>query len=131
MSKMALYAFIMPEIIAGCSIVSLILSEWHYCFFILPLLLISFYNYKNWHEQYRMNPVIDLKPTLLSNPAFWKMTFKNGHTQKIELVRYYRSSFLIIFVYKRLAETKLHTYVLFYDALPKKQYRAVAAALWS
>ena len=132
-SKIAWIAWIIPQAIAWCAVIQLILSEYYYSLIACILLIITYTSFKKWRQAYRINPIVSLKQVRVSNPIFWILTFKEGQTQKIELTDYYRTAFLIILIYKPFYSPKSRsgTYTLFYDALSQKHYRALAAALWS
>ena len=135
-SKIAWFAWLVPQLIGWAAIIQLIIWEVYYSFLACILLIISYYSFKKWKKQYRTNPMIVLKQSVFPKTAFWEISFKKGPTQKIELIQYYRSLFFIIFIYKPIYSKSCPyrpprcSYILFYDALSPQDYRALARALW-
>lgn len=131
-SKIVWFAWILPQLIGGLALIQLIVWEIYYSLLGGILFIISYYSFRQWKQQYRINPLVGLKQISPPKKAFWELSFKNGCRQKIELVRYYRNSFLIIFIYKPLYPTRapICSYIVFYDALSSRDYRALSFALW-
>lgn len=123
--------WIVPQAIAGAAIWQLVLHPIYYTVIMLLFLIISYYRFKHWMHQYRTHAIIALKQRVFSNPLLWEITFKNSHTQSIELLHYYRTIFVTIIIYRPLHQTRISSYVLFKDAFSSLHYQQLVRALWA
>lgn len=132
-SKMAFVLWVIPQIVAWLAVIQLMVWQTYYSLIGCLLLAISCYTFKQWKQHYRINPIVKLEQRFFANALFWEITFKEGEIQKIELLQYYRTAFLIIFLYKPLYSPlkKPCLYLLFYDALSRLQFRQLTCVLYS
>jgi len=163
-SKILLACLILSQSLAFFSLFYLMAHNINYVIFLIIYITFQFFYIKKWIEQYKINPVVQIKKLDIKSsskcdeississifsissrsdgvPVFWEMTFKNGTRQKIQLVRYYRSVFLLILSYKvirkygrlsgKLAADKLCFLVIPYDAVSKTDYGNISRLLWS
>ena len=128
-SKRLFAIWIITQTIAWVSIIVLILTNPIYLILGLMFLMVTVFNFNAFIHKNFINPIVKLKQIY---PTLWQIEFKNNKIQKIQLSRYYRSSYFIILIYKPIDSklSRLSTLVLSSDALSKAHYQQLAALLW-
>lgn len=123
--------WVIPHMIGAYALFELRAFHIGYMLALGIFLILAYQTFQKWAYQYHTNNLIALRQLDFSNPLLWELSFKKGRFQSVELRQYYRTPFMVIFIYKPLHQPRLQSYLLFKHTLSCVHYQQLVKALWS